>query len=100
MRRRYIQDPETLELVPIEEYVPKHQRNRAHHVIQDTIKPYFNHQTKEWVDSKTQHRRILKQHGLIEVGNEDMSKHIKRRDPHRGDDIKRDIAEVFKGYGR
>lgn len=95
MRKRYIQDPETHELIPAEEYVPKHCRNEAHIVIGDTLTPYFNHHTKEWVDSKTKHRRILREHGLIEIGNEDPTKHVKKRDPYQNDDVKRDIANVL-----
>ena len=99
MRKRYIQDPETLELVPAEEYVPKHYRNESAYIIQDTIQPYFNHASKEWVDSKTKHRRILRQHGLVEVGNENLSKHIKKPDPYKRDDVKQDIAKVLSDYG-
>lgn len=72
------------------------------YAIQDSMAPYFNHDTQEWIDSKSRHRKFLKRQGKIDVGGEtvdSLRKHIRKPDPYRKDDVKRDIAEVFKGYG-
>ena len=63
---RYIQHPETLELIPAHEYdyTPK-----AAYVIGD-ISPYQSMATGELIGGRRQHREHLKQHRLIEIGNE------------------------------
>ena len=63
---RYIQDPVTLELVPAAEYDPS---PRAAYIIGD-IQPYRSMATGEIVGGRRQHREHLKEHRLIEVGNE------------------------------
>ena len=68
MRRSYVQDPVTLELVPKDEYVPRHEVT-APMVIPD-IAGYKSMATGEWISSRSQHRDHLKRHGLIEIGNE------------------------------
>lgn len=68
MRRSYVQDPDTLELVPKEEYVPK--RESMAPMVMPDIAGYKSMQTGEWIGSRSKHREHLKQHGLIEIGNE------------------------------
>lgn len=68
MKRCYVQDPVTLELVPKEEYYAR-QEVSAPMVIPD-IAGYKSMQTGEWIGGRRQHREHLKQHRLIEVGNE------------------------------
>lgn len=68
MRRSYVQDPDTLELVPKEEYVPK--RESTAPMVMPDIAGYKSMQTGEWISSRSKHREHLKQHGLIEIGNE------------------------------
>lgn len=67
MRTRYIQDPDTLELVPIEEF--SRETVSAPMVMVD-IQPYRSMQTGEMITSRSRHRDHLRQHGLIEIGNE------------------------------
>lgn len=64
---RYIQDPKTLELVPADEY--RREAPRVHHVMPD-IQPYKSMQTGEIIPGRRQHREHLRQHRLIEIGNE------------------------------
>ncbi len=63
--------------------------------VQADIQPYQSMVTGEMITSRSQHRSHLKQHGKIEVGNEQMP----ASKPVVKDDIKRDIAQVLNGYG-
>lgn len=67
MRRRYIQHPETFELIPAEEYIPP--EVHRHFVIGD-IQPYKSMVTGEMIDGRRKHREHLKSHGVVEVGND------------------------------
>jgi len=92
MRRRYIQHPETLELIPAEEYISPVEVNAP--MIMPDIQPYKSMATGEMIGGRRQHREHLKQHGLVEVGNE-RPKPVKRGpDPT----IKRDIIEAVQRH--
>jgi hypothetical protein len=67
MRRRYIQHPVTLELIPAEEYESPHQ---AGFFVMPDIQPYRSMVTGEMVQGRRQHREHLKTHNVIELGNE------------------------------
>lgn len=67
MRQRYIQDPVTLKLVPVDEYFGP--GVQAPMVIGD-IQPYQSMATGEMIMGRRQHREHLRQHRLVEVGNE------------------------------
>lgn len=67
MRRSFVQDPETLELVPKEDWVSSAQKTA--YVVPD-IKGYQSMATGEWISSRSKHREHLRQHRLIEIGNE------------------------------
>ena len=69
MRRVYVQDPVTLELIPKEDY---RRRDPVAPMVMPDIKGYQSMQTGEWISSRSQHREHLKQHRLIEIGNEKM----------------------------
>ena len=56
MRIRYIQHPETLELIPADEYVPPQE---ARHFIVGDIPPYKSMVTGEMIDGRRQHRENL-----------------------------------------
>lgn len=68
MRQRYIQDPDTLKLVPADEYVDK--RGPVAPMVMPDIAGYRSMQTGEWIGSRSAHREHLKAHGLVEIGNE------------------------------
>lgn len=67
------------------------------HVISD-IDPYLSHVNNEWITSRSQHRKHLKEHGYIEIGNEDPRKWVKRRGYDPGN-LKADIAQALKQHG-
>ena len=68
MRTRYIQDPVTLELVPIEEYRPKRENRSA--LVMPDIQPYRSMIDGSLIGSRSKHRVHLRDHDCIEVGNE------------------------------
>lgn len=65
MRKRYIQHPQTLQLVPAEEYEPP-VTNRSAYVIQDTLDSFIADATATptEISSRSQLRRYCKENGL------------------------------------
>jgi hypothetical protein len=70
MRTTYVQDPITLDLVEKSQY--QRREVNAPMVMAD-IAGYQSMATGEWINSRSTHREHLKQHGLIEIGNEKMT---------------------------
>lgn len=68
MRQRYIQDPVTLELVPIEQWHGPSTSKTAY-VVPD-IQPYKSMIDGSMITSRSHHRAHLAQHGCFEIGNE------------------------------
>lgn len=60
-------------------------RNYVGHYVMDDIQPYKSTMDGSMISSRSKHRQHLQQHGVIEVGNEDMSKHIKPPEYNKGD---------------
>jgi hypothetical protein len=56
----------------------KRETRDSHHVIGD-IEPYQSMIDGSWITSRSQHRKHLREHGCIEVGNERMDP--KRKEP-------------------
>ena len=92
MRKRYIQDPKTFELIPIDEY---QSRSPVGPLIMPDIQPYQSMVTGEMIGGRRQHREHLKQHRLIEVGNE---KPVQRR-PEPDRTIRNHIIEAVRRHG-
>lgn len=65
-RGRYLWDATTQEFVPFEEFV----RPQAGPYVIGDIQPHQSMVTGEMVQSRSRHREILREHNLIEVGNE------------------------------
>jgi hypothetical protein len=65
---RYIQHPVTFELIPADQY-ERPSSNADYHVMPD-IQPYQSMIDGSIIHSRSQHRRHLKDHGCIEVGND------------------------------
>jgi len=70
MKKTWIQDPVTGDLIPKEEYRGP-SASKSAYVIPD-IQGYQSMATGEWISSRSQHREHLKEHRLIEIGNERM----------------------------
>lgn len=66
-------------------------------VVRD-IEPYQSMQTGEVITSRSKHRSHLKEHGLVEIGNEP----VKRKAPFEPENVERDlkdsIDQIEQGY--
>src|ERR1700741_404986 len=67
----------------------------APYVMAD-IQPYKSMIDGSMIESRSKHRTHLKDHGMIEVGNEEP---VKPRQVEVGKDLKKDISETIAGYG-
>ena len=94
MRTRYIQDPVTLKLIPADEYRPRHESHSP--MIMGDIAPYRSMATGEIIGGRRQHREHLRQHQLVEIGNEVQKAAPRRPDPT----IKRDIINAVQRHWR
>lgn len=67
-RGSFVFDPVQNKLVPKSDYVERSDINAP--MVMGDIQPYQSMVTGEMVTSRSVHRQHLRQHGLIEVGNE------------------------------
>lgn len=95
MRKRYIQDPKTLKLVPASLYV----KPGEHHMIMPDIKPYRSIVDGSEISSRSRHREHLQRHGCEEVGNEFVTSKPQVDERKERDQRKRAIADALSGYG-
>jgi hypothetical protein len=79
MRRRYLQDPVTLELIEVDEAYLVRLRGQDAPQIMGDIRPYQSMIDGTMISSRSHHRAHLRQHGCIEVGNE--TKYLKPKSP-------------------
>ena len=70
MRQRYIQCPTTHKLIPAEEWADRSEPSAP--MVMPDIQGYRSTVTGEWIGSRSTHRAHLKEHRLVEVGNEKM----------------------------
>lgn len=88
-RGSYIQDPKTGKLVPKDEYYGSSDVNAP--MVMADIAGYQSQVTGEWISSRSQHREHLKQHRLVEVGNE-LKAHTQKQAPRVDrEQLRRDI---------
>lgn len=85
MRQRYIQDPDTLKLIPAEEYYAK---ATSGPLIMGDIQPYMS-VTGEYIGGRRQHREFLKRNNFTEVGNEKITPKPMPRVPGLKDEVVR-----------
>ena len=76
MKRTFIQDPETGQLIDATNY----ERTTITPMVQGDIQPYKSMIDGSWITSRSQHREHLRKHGCREVGNDvhSMLEHYKR----------------------
>lgn len=89
-RGSFVWDDELKKLVPKAEY-------RAHvdaPMVLGDIQPYQSMQTGEMITSRSSHREHLKQHGLIEVGNEVNYLKESRKKPEPPPGLKQRLIDV------
>jgi len=85
-RRSYVQLPDG-SLVPKEDYSPT---PRVH--VMGDIDPYKSMATGEMIQGRRQHREHLRQHQLIELGNEP----IRKQPPRQVGGIKEDLHRAWR----
>lgn len=87
MKRTYVyEDGEMVEKI-------KSKRSRMHYV-QDDIKPYKSMADGSIISSRSQHRRHLKQHNCIEVGNESMESRPRPVKDSRREVLRQQLANM------
>lgn len=95
VRGSFVWDSVKGEMVSKEEYYANKAEVNAPTVIND-IKPYRSMQTGEMITSRSTHKAHLKQHGLIEIGNEKMPER-KPENKYNSEEVKRAIArQLYK----
>ena len=65
---------------------------QSHQVMND-IQGYQSQATGEWISSRSQHRKHLKEHRLIEIGNEKIKEAPKPQ--YNSAEVKRELAKHF-----
>jgi hypothetical protein len=63
-RKSFVQDPDTGELVPKDQYVPKHHLNPHHLVMGDRHYDGLAATDGTDISTRTKHREYMKKHGL------------------------------------
>jgi capsule polysaccharide modification protein KpsS len=82
-------------LISKEEYYANRAEVNAPMVMND-IQPYKSMQTGEMIMSRSQHKAHLKQHGLIEIGNEKLPER-RPESQYNSEEVKRAIArQLYK----
>jgi hypothetical protein len=90
MRKRFIQNPNPpYDLIPADEYASA--PGPRVYVMGD-IAPYRSMVTGEEIASRSTHRAHLRQHGLVEVGNE--TKYLKPKPMTPPPGLKKTLIEV------
>lgn len=94
-RQRYIQDPITHKLIPAEEWHGGDLVNAP--MVMADIQPYKSMIDGQMITSRSQHRTHLKQHGMIEIGNEVKAHMDSKRapEPDRAG-IRRDLINTMR----
>jgi hypothetical protein len=98
VRGKFIWSSEQKRMVPEGEFYESAQP-AGPYVVGD-IQPYRSMQTGEMITSRSHHRAHLKQHGLVEIGNEIKAAMTKQKPKDDREGRRRAIADVLnaKGY--
>ena len=97
MRKTYVQDPVTFELIPKEEYVPRSDVNAP--MVMSDIGEYTSMVDGTRITSRSQHRAHLRQHGVIEVGNETKALLSRVKPPSPPPGLKETLLREFQKRG-
>lgn len=97
-RGSFVFDPETNKLVPKDEYYGSSAQVNAP-MVQPDIAGYKSMVTGEWIGSRSSHRQHLKQHRLVEIGNEIKAHTTKQAPKVDREAIKRDIHTAMQKLG-
>lgn len=67
------------------------------HMVYSDLQPYQSPLDGKWISSRSQHRKHMKEHGVIEVGNEKLKRTATKQ--YNPGDIKQDIADAMNQHG-
>lgn len=67
-----------------------HSKTQPSHVVINDIQPYKSMVDGTMITSRSQHKAHLKQHGMIEIGNEKIKEH--KPPAYNAEEVKRDLA--------
>lgn len=97
MRKRYIQDPKTLQLIPVEEYHKPPVVNSPV-VISDSIEGFVADATPDrpFIDSKSQLRRYCRENGLVLAADCKGLPELHATMPYDEKQARREIGEVLQ----
>ena len=95
MKREWVFCTKRMELVPKDEYYAEKAAEAP--LIMPDIAGYKSMVTGEWIGGRRQHREHLKQHRMIEIGNE-VKAHMQQKREYRDPSIKAHIAEAVKRH--
>lgn len=85
------------DLKPTPSKIPRQIKDRtAFHFIRD-LDPYKSPMTGEIIGGRRQHREHMRDHGVIEAGNE--KQEFLKREPERLPDIRHEIAQAMREKG-
>lgn len=96
-RGSFVFDPKTNQLVPKDEYYSTSEVNAP--MVQADIAGYKSMVTGEWIGSRSTHRQHLKEHRLLEIGNETKAHLTKQKPKIDREAIKRDIHTAMQRLG-
>jgi hypothetical protein len=96
-RGSYVFDPETNQLIEKSEYRGTSVVNAP--MVMNDIQGYKSMQTGEWIGSRSQHREHLKEHRLVEIGNEVKAHTTKQAPRVDREQIRRDIHQSIQKLG-
>lgn len=63
--------------------------------VMDDIQPYRSMADGTWITSRSQHRAHLRQHGLIEIGNE-IKAAMQKPPPKHDNTLRKTLVDVYK----
>ncbi len=98
---RYRIDSVTHKLIPTSEWLEKYgttPHGRSAYVI-GALQPYRSTVTGETIDGRTAHREHLREHDMVEVGNERMPGKTNTDVAPAGQDVKDAIEQIKGGHG-
>lgn len=96
MKKTYVQDPVTFELIPKDEY----QRPEVNApMVMPDIGEYTSMVDGTRITSRSQHRAHLRQHGVIEVGNETKALLSRVKPPSPPPGLKDQLIRAFNQRG-
>lgn len=74
----------------------KMQRVFTPHMVIEDMKAYQSPLDGKWISTRRDHRKHMREHGVIEVGNEKLTRPMTK--PYDPKDLKQDLIDTFNHY--